>query len=134
MLQPFPIPNVVWEEINIDLIVKLPKSNGFDGVMVVVDRLSKYGNFVPLKHPYLVRTIADVFIQEVVRLHGIPASVVRDHDSLFLSIFWKELFKKQGTQLEVSTAYHPETDGQTKELNRVLEGYLCCFCSKQPKG
>lgn len=66
---------------------------------MIVDRLSKYGDFVPLKHPYLARTIVKVFIKEVVKLHGIPASIVSDRDPLFLSNFWKELFEKQGTQL-----------------------------------
>lgn len=66
---------------------------------MIVDRLSKYGHFVPLKYPYSARTIAEVFIKEVVKLHGIPASIVSDRDPLFLSNFWKELFEKQGTQL-----------------------------------
>ncbi|XP_047173484.1 uncharacterized protein LOC124841282 [Vigna umbellata] len=134
LLLPLPIPNAIWEEVSMDFIVKLPKSQGYDVVLVVVDRLSKYGHFIPLKHPYSARTIAEVFVKEIVRLHAVPMSIVSDKDPLFLSIFWKELFKMQGTQLQMSIAYHLESDGQTEVLNRVLEGYLRCFCLEQPKG
>jgi len=110
LLQPLPIPKVVWEEVSMDFIVKLPKSNGFDAIMVVVDRLSKYGHFVPLKHPYSARIVAEIFMKEVVKLHGIPAAIVSDRDPMFMSIFWKEMFKLQGTVLKMSTSYHPKSD------------------------
>lgn len=71
----------------------LPKSRGYEAVLVVVDRLSKYGHFIAIKHPYIARSIADVFVKEVVRLHGIPGSIVSDRDPLFVSNFWRELFK-----------------------------------------
>lgn len=116
-----------------DFIVKLPKSQGYDAILVVIDRLSKYAHFLSLKHPYSARTMVEVFVKEIVRLHGIPVSNVSDRDPLFLILFWKELFKMQGTQLRMSTTYHSETDGQTEVLNRIVEGYLRCFCSKQPK-
>jgi len=68
----------IWEEINMDFIVRLPKLNGYDAILVVLDRLSKYGHFVPLKHPYSARSVVEVFTREVVKLHGIPTSIVSD--------------------------------------------------------
>jgi len=93
LLQPLPIPNDVWEDISMDFIVKLPTSNGYDSILVVVDKLSKYGHFIPIKHPYSAKNIVEVFAKEIVRLHRIPASIVSDKDPSFLSIFWKELIR-----------------------------------------
>jgi hypothetical protein len=91
LLQPLPIPERIWEDISIDFITGLPKAKGYKAILVVVDRLSKYSHFIPLKHPYTARSIGEVFSREVIRLHGLPLSIVSDRDPIFMSSFRREL-------------------------------------------
>lgn len=107
LLQPLPISIFIFENISIDFITEFPPSKGKTVVMVVVDRLSKYGHFVGLPTHFSSQIVASAFVQEVVRLHGIPTEIVSDCDPRFHSSFWKEVHRLQGTTLSMSTAYHP---------------------------
>ncbi|XP_031285296.1 uncharacterized protein LOC116143984 [Pistacia vera] len=130
LLQPLPIPYQVFNEVSMDFIDELLRAKGYDTVLVVVDRLTKYNHFI---HPYNAKDIAAVFVNTIVNLHGFPKSIVSDRDRVFINQFWQELFKGMGTSLKFSSTYHPQIDGQTEVVNRCLESYLRCFCSYQPK-
>ena len=107
LLQPLPMPAGVFTNITMDFIGGLPKSGGKSAIMVVVDHLTKYGNFMLLPHPYSAKTVAQLFLDHVYKLHGLPNTITSDKDSVFTSSFWKEFFKLQGMELQFSTAYHP---------------------------
>ncbi|WVZ01635.1 hypothetical protein V8G54_027704 [Vigna mungo] len=133
LLQPLPIPQQVWEDIAMDFITHLPTVNGYSTIMVVVDRLSKFAYFIPLRSEFSSKSVVDAFIAQVVKIHGIPKSIVSDRDRVFISSFWQQLFKSQGTTLAMGSAYHPQSDGQTENLNKTLEMYLRCCVYENPK-
>lgn len=126
LLQPLPIPSAIWEDISLDFITGLPKSKGYEVVLVVVDRLSKYCHFIPLKHPFSARILVDIFLREVIRLHGIPKSILSDCDPLFLSKFWQETPRQPTqTQFHISPG-NGWSNGSGESQSRNLPTLLCC--------
>lgn len=124
-LQPLPIPEWKWEEVSMDFITRLPRTQtGFDSIWVIVDRLTKVAHFIPVKTTYSGDKLAELYLSSIICLHGVPKVIVSDRDPQFTSHFWKCLHKAMGTDLSYSSAYHPQIDGQTERVNQVLENVL----------
>lgn len=132
LLSPLPVPDESWKHISMDFIDGLPRSNSYNCILVVVDRFSKYAHFLPLSHPFTALQMATLFMNNIFKLHGLPKAIVSDRDKVFTSNLWRELFKLMGTQLHMSSAYHPQSDGQTETVNQCLETYLRCFVHSCP--
>ncbi|GKB20453.1 ty3-gypsy retrotransposon protein [Tanacetum coccineum] len=132
LIQPLPIPDGPWMDVSMDFITNLPTSKGKVAIWVIVDRFTKYAHFLALSPGYTAASLAKLFLTDIYRLHGLPNTIVSDRDPVFLSRFWKELFKQVGTKLLHSSAYHPQTDGQTEVVNRSLEAYLRAFVFNEP--
>ncbi|GJZ22136.1 reverse transcriptase domain-containing protein [Tanacetum coccineum] len=119
------IPMWKWERITMDFVTKLPKtSTGHDAIWVIVDRLTKSAHFIPIRATDSMETLTRLYIKEIVSRHGVPISIISDRDSHFTSRFWQSLQNALGTQLDMSTAYHPETDGQSERTIQTLEDML----------
>ena len=133
-MQPLPIPDQPWQQISMDLITQLPKtSKGHDAILVVVDKLTKMVHYCPTTTTVTAPQLARIILHHVVRLHGVPSSIVSDRDPRFTSSFWRSLWSYLGTKLAMSTAYHPQTDGQTERANRTLEDSLRSYVQYNQK-
>ncbi|MBW0576345.1 hypothetical protein O181_116060, partial [Austropuccinia psidii MF-1] len=128
-LKPLPIPNGPWICLSMDLITQLPLSNSFDSILVIVDRFSKMAVFIPTMSSITSLDLAHSFIKNIFSKHGLLSSIVSDRGSLFISSFWPNLCQQLKISRDLSTAYHPETDGQTERVNQILEQYLQMYVS-----
>jgi transposase InsO family protein len=127
LLQPLDVPSQVWADISIDFVEGLPKLNGKSVILTVVDWFSKYAHFITLGHPYTATSVTRAFFNDIVRLHGMPASIVSDRDLVFTSHVWRDIFKLAGVKLCMSTAFHPQTNGQSEAVNNTIAMYLRCI-------
>ncbi|GJX39830.1 putative reverse transcriptase domain-containing protein [Tanacetum coccineum] len=119
------IPEWKWDNITMDFVTKLPKtSQGYDTIWVIVDRLTKSAIFTPMRETDPLDKLARLYLKEVVTRHGIPVSIICDRDPRFASNFWRSLQNALGTNLDMSTAYHPQTDGQSERTIQTLEDML----------
>ncbi|KAJ9556410.1 hypothetical protein OSB04_011024 [Centaurea solstitialis] len=124
-MQPLEIPEWKWENLTMDLITKLPKTpRKFDAIWVIVDRLTKSAHFLAIRESFTSEQLADLYVKEVVRRHGVPVSIISDRDTRFTSRFWERFHADMGTRLHFSTAYHPQTDGQSECTIQTLEDML----------
>jgi len=125
LLQAIQIPEWKWEEVGIDFITGLPRTQrGYDSIWVIVDQLTKVAHFVPVKTNYNGARLAKLYMERIVCLHGVPKKVVSDRGTQFTSHFWHKVHRSLGTKLNFSSAYHPQTDGQIERINQILEDML----------
>jgi len=118
-----------WTAISMDLIVALPRSDGYTKIWVIVDRFSKMGHFIPLRTEEHIKELALTFVKEIWCLHRLPESIVSDRDTRFTSKFWTSLMQLLQVKLSLSTAFHPESDAQTERVNQTQEKYLRSYCA-----
>ena len=124
-MQEFTIPTWKWEEVNMDFVMGLPRTrHQHDSVWVIIDRMTKSAHFLPVRTSYSTEDYAKLYIRELVRLHGVPLSIISDRGTQFTSHFWKAFQKGLGTQVHLSTAFHPQKDGQVERTIQTLEDIL----------
>ncbi|CAI7870475.1 unnamed protein product [Closterium sp. NIES-53] len=129
LLQPLEPPERPWQQVTMDFVTGMPTGpSGNDAVLVVVDRFTKMAHFAPCRTTITAEETARLFISTVVRLHGIPSAIISDRDPKFTSKLWKETWAQYGTKLQFSSAYHPQTDGQTERTNQTMEHLIRTNC------
>jgi hypothetical protein len=133
LLQPLSIPDWKWDDISIDFIVGLRLTAcKFDSIWVIVDRLTKSAHFIPVHTKYRVEKYVEIYIARVLCLHGVPTTIISNRGSQFVACFWEQLHASLGTHLIHSSAYHPQTNGQTLRLNQILEDILRACVMEYP--
>jgi len=130
-LHPLPVPENHWDVVSVNFITELPESHSYDAVMVVVDLTGKHGYFIPTHTTVTALGYAQLYLQQVWKLHGLPLSVLSDHSSQFVSQFMCKLYHILDIKITASTAYNPQMDGQTEHVNQELEQYLCIFMNER---
>ncbi|GJP73421.1 hypothetical protein CLOP_g4136 [Closterium sp. NIES-67] len=132
LLQPLPVPEQPWQVVSLDFITGLPPTtSGHDAILVVIDKFSKMGHFIPTHTTARTEETAQLFVRYIISQHGIPTTLISDRDPKFTSKFWKELMSLLGTKLAMSSAYHPQTDAQTERLNQIVEQLLRAACKDE---
>src|SRR5579875_774520 len=131
LLKPLPVPIRPWDSISMDFIEELPMSNGYNSILVIVDRSSKQGIFIPTHTTITSEQLAELFVIHVFSKHGVPNHVTSDHGSEFVSAFFQALGQALSMELHYTSGYHPEADGQTERVNQTLEQYIRIYCSYQ---
>jgi hypothetical protein len=132
LLQPLQVSSMVWVDVAMDFIKALPKVSGKSVILNVVDRFSMYMHFIPLGHLYTTTMVARTFFVDIVRLHGLPCSIVSDHGSTFTSNFWGEVFKLSGVWLHMSMTFHPQSAGQSEVVNKITSMYVRWLTGDHP--
>lgn len=131
LLQPLPVPVLPWSSISMDFIVQLPESKGHTSILVVVDRLTKMAHFIPTTDDVDAEGTVSLFLSRIVAAHGLPDDIVSDRGTTFVAQFTQSVMEALGVKQNLSTAFHPQTDGQTERTNATLEQYLRCFINYQ---
>jgi len=129
VLRQLAVPERAWKDLSMDFVTGLPKSNGYDAILVVVCRLTKFRHLIPCKSTCNAEDVARLFRDHIWKLHGLPETIISDRGTQFVNGFWAHLNRILRTRALLSTAYHPETDGQTERMNAILEQYLRAYVS-----
>lgn len=132
-LRALDVPEHPWTSVTLDFIVDLPVADGYDSIIVFVDRFTKMAHFAACKKAIDAEETAKLFMANVFKHHGLPQEIISDRGPQFIAGVWNSFFKALGTKVKLSTAYHPQTDGQSERTNQVLEQYLRCFLDYQQK-